>query len=37
MTGHYWFRTYDWDRAVGLVDALMARYELPQAETQKVT
>jgi 4-hydroxyphenylacetate 3-monooxygenase len=37
VTRGHAFRTYDWDRAVGLVDALMARYELPQAETQKVT
>ena len=37
VTRGHAFRTYDWDRAVGLVDALMARYELPQAENQKVT
>lgn len=37
VTRGHAFRTYDWDRAVGMVDGLMARYELPQAETQKVT
>ena len=37
VTRGHAFRTYDWDRAVGLVDALMARYELPQTETRKVT
>jgi 4-hydroxyphenylacetate 3-monooxygenase len=35
VTRGHAFRTYDWDRAVGLVDDLMARYELPQAATQK--
>ena len=37
VTRGHAFRTYDWDRAVGMVDGLMSRYELPQAETQKVT
>jgi 4-hydroxyphenylacetate 3-monooxygenase len=37
VTRGHAFRTYDWERAVGMVDGLMARYELPQAETQKVT
>ena len=37
VTRGHAFRTYDWDRAVGMVDGLMASYELPQAETQKVT
>lgn len=37
VTRGHAFRTYDWDRAVGMVDRLMSTYELPQAETQKVT
>jgi 4-hydroxyphenylacetate 3-monooxygenase len=37
VTRGHAFRTYDWDRAVGLVDGFMATYELPQTETQKVT
>ena len=37
VTRGHAFRTYDWDRAVGMVDGLMSRYALPQAETQKVT
>ena len=37
VTRGHAFRTYDWDRAVGMVDGLMSTYELPQAETQKVT
>ena len=37
VTRGHAFRTCDWARAVGLVDNLMSRYELPQKETQKVT
>jgi len=37
VTRGHAFRTYDWDRAVGMVDGLMSSYALPQAETQKVT
>jgi 4-hydroxyphenylacetate 3-monooxygenase len=37
VTRGHAFRTCDWARAVGLVDDLMSRYELPQPETQKVT
>jgi 4-hydroxyphenylacetate 3-monooxygenase len=37
VTRGHAFRTYDWDRAVGMVDGLMSSYSLPQAETQKVT
>jgi 4-hydroxyphenylacetate 3-monooxygenase len=37
VTRGHAFRTYDWDRAVGMVDGLMSTYELPQAEAQKVT
>ena len=36
VTRGHAFRTYDWDRAVGMVDGLMSSYSLPQAETQKV-
>ena len=35
VTRGHAFRTCDWNRAVGLVDNLMSRYELPQAATQK--
>jgi len=37
VTRGHAFRTYDWDRAVGMVDGLMSSYALPQAERQKVT
>jgi 4-hydroxyphenylacetate 3-monooxygenase len=37
VTRGHAFRTYDWERAVGMVDGLMSRYALPHAETQKVT
>jgi 4-hydroxyphenylacetate 3-monooxygenase len=35
VTRGHAFRTYDWDRAVGLVDGLMAAYDLPQREAVK--
>jgi 4-hydroxyphenylacetate 3-monooxygenase len=37
VTRGHAFRTCDWARAVGLVDGLMARYELPQREVERVT
>jgi 4-hydroxyphenylacetate 3-monooxygenase len=37
VTRGHAYRTYDWDRAVGLVDGLMATYGLPLHEAQKVT
>ena len=37
VTRGHAFRTCDWGRAVGLVDNLMSRYELPQTEPQKGT
>jgi hypothetical protein len=30
-----WQRTYDWDRAVGMVDTFMAGYDLPQVDSLK--
>jgi 4-hydroxyphenylacetate 3-monooxygenase len=35
VTRGHAFRTFDWDRAVALVDGLMAAYDLPQSETVK--
>ena len=35
VTRGHAFRTYDWDRAVGLVDGLMATYDLSQNEPVK--
>jgi 4-hydroxyphenylacetate 3-monooxygenase len=37
VTRGHAFRTCDWARAVGLVDRLMSRYELPHVEPEKVT
>jgi len=31
VTKAHSFRTYDWDRATGLVDAMLAGYDLPAA------
>jgi 4-hydroxyphenylacetate 3-monooxygenase len=36
VTRGHAFRTYDWDRAVGLVDGLLASYDLPRTEALKV-
>ena len=35
VTRGHAFRTYDWDRAVGMVDGFMSTYELPQANAAK--
>ena len=35
VTRGHAFRTYDWGRAVGMVDGLMSTYELPQANALK--
>src|SRR5262245_4597788 len=35
VTRGHAYRTYDWDRAVGLVDGLMATYDLPRSEALK--
>ena len=32
VTRGHSFRTYDWDRAVGMVDNMLASYGLPDAE-----
>ena len=37
VTRGHAFRTYDWERAVGLVDGLMSTYDLPQRETAERT
>ncbi len=37
VTRGHAFRTYDWDRATGMVDTLMSTYELPRVEAEKVT
>ena len=35
VTRGHAFRTYDWDRAVGMVDGFMSTYELPQPNAAK--
>ncbi len=35
VTRGHAFRTYDWDRAVGMVDGLMATYDLPRIDSLK--
>jgi 4-hydroxyphenylacetate 3-monooxygenase len=35
VTRAHAFRTFDWERAVGLVDGLMATYDLPRSEALK--
>jgi 4-hydroxyphenylacetate 3-monooxygenase len=37
VTRGHAFRTYDWDRAVAMVDSVMAQYDIPHAARQGVT